>query len=227
MLCGNATVGNSCLRVIYSLTRSLAHSFLPETLRALVGDGSIRPHALYRPLVPIIGRAHAGVHIPSTPPPRKPLTFPLRILLYPDIALVLLFNAVPYAVFYGVTASISTLFVDVYPFLSELDLGLCFLAIGGGMIIGGWFSGRALDAEYQRVKRRLEEKARADEGTGGEKMRAEDVTRDEHFPIEYARWRTMPVYFVVFVVVCVGYGWTLERKVNIAAPLILQVISKP
>lgn len=39
-------------------------------------------------------------------------------------------NGIIYSVFYGVTATISTLFEEAYPFLSETDIGLCFLAIG-------------------------------------------------------------------------------------------------
>ena len=55
---------------------------------------------------------------------------------------MLLFNATLYAVFYGVTASISTLFSDIYPFLNQTDIGLCFLGIGGGMAIGSVIGGR-------------------------------------------------------------------------------------
>ncbi|KAJ7162206.1 hypothetical protein C8R46DRAFT_1222349 [Mycena filopes] len=42
---------------------------------------------------------------------------------------LLLINAVVYAVVYGVTASISSLFHDTYPWLSETKLGLCFLTV--------------------------------------------------------------------------------------------------
>lgn len=212
----------SCSKIFNPVCVSYCYRFLPETLRAIVGDGSIRPHPIYRPVIPIIGRTHAGL-LNQERPPKKPFTWPIRILLYPDVALLLIFNAIPYSVFYGVTASISTLFSVVYPFLTELDLGLCFLAIGGGMIVGGITCGKTLDKQYQVVKRNLEEKARNDpEG----KIRPEDVTKDENFPIEYARYKTMPFYYTLFVVTCVAYGWCLDKKVNIAGPLILQAIRK-
>jgi hypothetical protein len=195
---------------------------LPETLRAIVGDGSIQPHALYRPLLPIIGRKKVGTEQVERPP-KRPFQNPLRLFLYPDVTILLLYNGVLYAVFYGITASISTLFSDTYPFLSETDIGLCFLAIGGGMLFGSWITGTVLDREYQNVKRRLERKCREDPEC---KIRLEDVTKDENFPIEYARFRTMPAYFVVYVACCAGYGWCLQEKVNIAGPLILQIVSE-
>lgn len=194
---------------------------MPETLRSLVGDGSIRPHRLNRPLIPIIGRGHVGLS--HEKPPKKPFVNPLRLFLRPDVSLLLLFNAVLYAVFYGVTASISSIFSEVYPFLSETALGLCFLAIGGGMVFGSWITGLVLDRDYRMIKAKLEKKSREDPKY---KIRPEDVVKDENFPIEYARFRTMPVYFAVYIVACIGYGWCLDAKVNIAGPLILNIISE-
>lgn len=200
----------------------LNQRILPETLRSLVGDGSIKPRPFWRPLLPIIGRGKSGQNTTDRPP-KRPFQNPLRLFLYPDVSILLFFNAVLYAVFYGVTASISTLFSETYPFLDETAIGLCFLAIGGGMLFGSWITGTVLDKEYQRVKRSLERKAREDPES---KIKPEDVTKDENFPIEYARFRTMPFYFTVYVACCAGYGWCLQSKVNIAGPLILQIISE-
>lgn len=198
---------------------------MPETLRAFVGDGSIPPPRFYTPLIPIIGRSRQSVtpQDPSTRPARRGFNNPFVLFLYPDISLLLLFNAVVYAVFYGVTTSISTLFKTTYPYLSETEIGLCFLAIGGGMLIGGVVTGRVLDLEYRRVKQRMI--AANEKETDPEKrLSPEDVTKEENFPIEIARLRLMPIYFGVFVVTCVGYGWTLEKDASIAAPLVLQFI---
>lgn len=205
---------------VHLLTAS--HRLLPETLRALVGNGSIPPPKAYRPLIPIIGRT-AQAADDADKPPRRGFANPLRLFTYPDVSLLLFFNALVYAVFYGVTATISTLFQPIYPFLNETDIGLCFLAIGGGMLIGGVVTGEILDHEYKRVKRDMIRKAEADPER---KIRPEDVTKEEHFPIEYARLRLMPAFFAVYVAACIGYGWCLQAKVNIAGPLILQIISE-
>ena len=68
--------------------------FMPETLRNLVGNGSIRPSALYRPLIPLMPRNRDDTsHDASTIPPKKKLLNPLRILMSPDVVILLFFMA--------------------------------------------------------------------------------------------------------------------------------------
>ncbi|CDO75510.1 hypothetical protein BN946_scf184935.g46 [Trametes cinnabarina] len=193
---------------------------LPETLRAIVGNGSIPPPKGYMPLIPVIGRTSQDVDL-SDRPPRRGFANPFVLFTYVDVSLLLFFNALVYSVFYGITATISTLFQPTYPFLNETDTGLCFLAVGGGMLIGGVVNGKILDHDYQRVKRNLIRRVEADPEA---KIRPEDVTKDEYFPIEYARLRLMPLLFGIFVAACIGYGWCLQAGVNIAGPLILQIV---
>lgn len=193
--------------------------FLPETLRRLVGDGSVIPSPFYRPLVPIVGKGRVDRDAPK--PPKPILNNPLRLFFYLDVLNLLLFNAILYAVFYAVNTTISTIFASKYPFLNEIDIGLCFLAIGGGMIIGTVLSGRMLDADFQRTKTRLVKKAEEDPE---KRIRPEDVTREENFPIERARLRMLPIFTAVFILTCAGYGWSLQQETNIAVPLILQII---
>ncbi|PCH33997.1 MFS general substrate transporter [Wolfiporia cocos MD-104 SS10] len=198
-------------------------ALMPETLRAFVGNGSIPPPRGYTPLIPVIGRhrSNNALQDPSTRPARRRFNNPLVLFLYPDITLLLVFNAVVYAVFYGVTTSISVLFQSTYPYLTETEVGLCFLAIGGGMLVGGIITGRVIDYEYRRTKRQV---ITALKKTDPEKrIKPEDITKDENFPIEKARLRLMPFYFGLFVATCVAYGWTLDAKVNIAGPLVLQI----
>jgi len=194
--------------------------FLPETLRSLVGDGSYIPSAIHRPWVPIIGRNRLSL-LPVDKPHKKAFASPLRLLTYPDVLLLLFYNGIVYSVFYGVTATTSTLFQKSYPFLNETDIGLCYLAIGGGMLFGSLLTGKFLDRDYQSIKKQMIRKAEADREKG---MRPEDVTKEENFPIEHARLRTTPIYLAVFVSATLGYGWCLQKNVNLAVPLILQII---
>ncbi|KAJ6511751.1 major facilitator superfamily domain-containing protein [Mycena vulgaris] len=189
--------------------------FLPETLRKIVDNGSIAPPAIYYPVVPIIGRHTAKSPAAEGVPAALAKKFqnPLLILLHVDIALLLIVNGVVYSVFYGVTASISTVFHGAYPQLNETDLGLCFLAVGGGMVIGSLFCGKVLDWEYQRVRRSMPIAQQAGEKT----------MTDGAFPIEKARLRLMPPLLAVFVASCIGYGWCIDKKTNIAGPLVLLV----
>ncbi|KAH8099264.1 MFS general substrate transporter [Cristinia sonorae] len=187
----------------------------PETLRAVVGNGSIPPPRLSRAVLPFIGREHIQTSEEVERPPRRPFINPLRLFFYPEVTLLLIFNGVIYAVFYGVTASISTLFQEVYPFLTETDVGLCFLAIGGGLFAGTIVNGRLLDREYKVIREKLLR-------TGA--LSTEDASKDESFPIEYARLRLVPLWLGIFAGCCAGYGWALQQRVSLAVPLLMQIL---
>ena len=67
--------------------------------------------------------------------------------------MLLVFNGIVYSVYYAVTASISSLFADIYPFLNDTTIGLCYLAIGFGTAIGSVATGKLLDWDFQRMKK--------------------------------------------------------------------------
>ncbi|OBZ68525.1 Quinidine resistance protein 1 [Grifola frondosa] len=169
---------------------------LPETLRAMVGDGSIPPPSHYRPIIPIIGRGRVDTASTTERPPPRGFSNPLLLFRYPDVSMLL-----------------------------ETDTGLCFLAIGGGMLIGSVVTGEVLDREYSAMRNKM---IRANEKVADpeKRIRVEDITKEEHFPIEMARLRLMPFSFILFVGSTIGYGWCLDKGVSIAGPLILQIISK-
>ncbi|KDQ63298.1 hypothetical protein JAAARDRAFT_147470 [Jaapia argillacea MUCL 33604] len=194
--------------------------FFPETLRVLVGDGSIPPPKLYRPVVVLTGRNQRAPSSEDKPPPKR-LQNPLRLLTYPEILIPLLFVGVVFAVLYGFMATMSALFKQTYPYLTETDLGLCFLTIGGGMLFGGVVSGKLLDKDYQRVKRRLIEQAKADPER---KTPVEDIEKSDNFPIEFARLRWLPLCMLLLIACCLGYGWSLQKRAPIAVPLIINLL---
>lgn len=195
---------------------------MPETLRAFVGDGSIPPPRFYSPLIPIVGRSRPRSYTAdaSTRPPPTRFRNPLRLFLYPDITFLLIFTSVIYAVFYGVNTSISTLFATTYPYLSETEIGLCFLAIGGGMLVGGLVNGKLVDMQYRRVQRRLALAAQKE----NDPEKSHNMTKEDNFPIVRTRLQLMPIYVAVFIATCACYGWTLDKRATIAAPLVLQFI---
>ncbi|KAJ7229992.1 MFS general substrate transporter [Mycena pura] len=189
--------------------------FLPETLRAIVGNGSIPPPAIYYPVIPIIGGSSIRPHSDTTSAaPKKKFLNPLLLFVHIDLVLLLLINGIVYAVFYGVTASISTVFHDTYPLLNETQLGLCFLTIGIGMVVGSISCGKVLDWDYRRVRRSLL-------ASGNWQEEDEKSGTYGAFPIEKARLRLLPAFLAVYVATCIGYGWCIDRSTNIAGPLIL------
>ncbi|KAF9532127.1 MFS general substrate transporter [Crepidotus variabilis] len=192
--------------------------FQPETLRTRVESGRDNTPIMHKPIIPIIGRKK-----PLAPRQSPTLTpriakNPFRIFLNVDVDILLGISALACAVFYGVLASISSLFVQFYPYLTEIDVGLCFLGIGGGMAIGSTVMGKVLDIEYQRIKRTMRNKV------GGEEAQASLAYQEDDFPIELARLRLMPIYVVILAACCAGYGWALEKRVNIALPVVLHFI---
>ena len=187
---------------------------LPETLRAVAGDGSV----IYTPPMPIVGRNRVMKHT-SDAPPREPFKNPFKMFLYPDVFILLFFNGTLYAVFYGVTASLSISFEDTYPYLTQTDIGLCFLALGGGMFLGTTVTGKLMDAYYRKIRDNRNSQAQTEPKT------IDSDTRAEAFPIEQVRLQLMPYLIVIYTSCVIGYGWSLQAKTFIAVPLILQFIS--
>ena len=161
---------------------SECRSFLPETLKSVVEGGRNRIPILYQPVIPIIGR-----HVSVGPTVAREVTVikvsrnPFRLFLQPDILLLLALSAIVSAVFNLINTSISSLFSTAYPFLNETKIGLCYLAIGVGMIVASSVMGRLLDWEYETFRRRAETRIAA---LG---LASADITKENFFSLEQVR----------------------------------------
>lgn len=183
---------------------------LPETLRAIAGNGSIPMSGVYRAWLPLVGpRTKTASPVKPTDPHERASINPFPILAYPDVVLSLIFAGVVHAVSYTITATIASAFSDVYPWLSQTVLGLSFLPTGLGMVLGSSATGKLLDWDYARIKKDF----------GDEKSLAD-------FPKEYVRLRTMPAHLIVFVIAVIAWGWCIESRVHMAGPLVIQVFSE-
>lgn len=193
----------------------------------MVGNGSIPAPRWNRAFIPIIGRRTLSAS--STRPPPRPLPNPFKLFLNPDLVIILFSTAVIYSAYYSVTATLSDLFAQQYPFLSETEIGLCFLAVGGGGAVGTVLQGKVLDWQFMRVKKQWErkkaEKAQR-EGKDLEKRssRNEEEEEDEDFPIERATLASQGIWIALYAAASTGYGWAIEKGVSIAVPLIMQFI---
>ncbi|KZT55452.1 MFS general substrate transporter [Calocera cornea HHB12733] len=195
--------------------------FLPETLRAIVGDGSIPAPTYNRPLLPVLGRKFRGKYDPARRPavPKKagPLEF-VKLFRHPDLLIILGTNAMQFTIFYCIQATTSPLFLEIYPWLTEIQLGLTYLAYGGGCIFGGPISGRLLDWDYQRAKL----KAEADREAGIVHDPAKGYRNREGVPVIHTRLRVTPIYWSLYILIVVAYGWSAKVKAPLAVLLILQ-----
>ncbi|KAH9965123.1 MFS general substrate transporter [Lactifluus volemus] len=193
---------------------------LPETLRSIVGDGSIPGGRIYTPPISFIGR-HRVMNKSGERPPRKAFTNPLFMFTFPDVFILLVFGGTNYAVLYGVIATVAAIFQDEHPHLNETDIGLCFLSMGIGMLVGTVFSGKLMDLNYRNVRDEFYRHARTDKEKVDDKVLEKD---DPEFPIEKARLQTVPYLVFIYAICVTGYGWSLHSNVSIALPLILHFI---
>ena len=160
---------------------TVCYSFQPETLKSVIEQGRDRIPILYQPVIPIIGRQVSQGPTVSQEVTATVFRNPFRLFLQPDILLLLALNGIIFAVFYGINASTSSLFSEAYPFLNETKIGLCYLAIGGGMIMATSIMGRVLDWEYQTFRKRAEIRISA---LG---LTPADIMKEDFFPLEQVR----------------------------------------
>jgi predicted MFS family arabinose efflux permease len=131
--------------------------FLPESCRSVVGNGSIPARGWNRHWMSYISgrptRKRPGEEVEAVgleknsqplakrvkallPNPWKSF----RLLFQKDTSLVLSISAMFYMTYYIVQASIPELLERIYSF-DETTVGLCYFAIGFGVLIGGYVNG--------------------------------------------------------------------------------------
>ena len=180
---------------------------LPETLRSMVGNGSIAPKGMSKSVLSYIQlRRHSRSDSvgPEMPLPSKkgPIDFlaPFRIFVGMEVTYIIAFLAIYYTGWQIVITVMSTLFKQVYG-LSEIQIGLTFIANGVGCIVGTLTTGKYLDFDYQRIKKSY---------TGSQ----------ETFPLEHARLRTLWLWSGLECASVLIFGWTLDERVHISVPII-------
>ena len=135
----------------------------------------------------------------------------IQIICHRDTSLVLWMSASFYTVWYTVQASIPSIYAS-YGF-NELCIGLSFLPGGLGVIIGGWVTGRIMDLNYRRTAKEAELPI---DRHAGDNL--------ENFPIEKARARGSAWQLLLFAAVLLSFGWTVDKGIQPAVPLVLQFV---
>ncbi|RDW60467.1 putative MFS transporter [Aspergillus mulundensis] len=213
--------------------------FVPETARKVVGDGSSLPKERWRwtgaqwwqrgrkPASAVNNRAEAGIE-PATvqddlngvgnavgasrlrfPNPLKAFT----ILLEPDALIII--SAIGLLMLTNVALLTSTpsLFSEIYGF-NDLQIGLCFLPLGIGAALGAILNGVFLNHSYRHHAESL-----------NLPLDPLIATNLQGFPIERARLRPFFPLIILTILTIIPYGFVLERRTNLAAPLILQFLN--
>lgn len=108
--------------------------YLPETLRRIAGNGTLRLSGVYQPLIRRLIKEPEYMEDPGEKPEVPKVTFktftaPLKLLAQKDIITLLFSGGMVYTIWSMVVASTTGIFQDRFR-LNELMLGLVFLPNG-------------------------------------------------------------------------------------------------
>lgn len=204
---------------------------LPETLRSIVANGSVlSSNPMTRFPLQTYQKLSKVETDPDTPPPQLAakknvdIFGPFRILISKQAAPIILFLAIYYAVWQMSITAMSSLFKDRYG-LTEIQIGLTFIANGVGSIIGTLITGKILNIDYGRVKASFETRVSAD--VEEESALSRSKSNREDFPLEKARLRLVPVFSVLQCLSLLLFGWTIQfpHRVHIAVPIVSTFIT--
>ncbi|WFC97287.1 hypothetical protein MBRA1_003952b, partial [Malassezia brasiliensis] len=189
---------------------------LPESLRLLVGDGSLQTYGIWRTLIPISMTDKAAENTKHNiyekkwmhkPPPLNLRTMGFdkawRTFGHADLALMITSFSIPFGVYTMVSSSLSPTLRTAYQYDSIIS-GLCFIPLGVGSAIGSIVSGRLLDYDYAKASQK----------------------HGDNMNLHHARLRHALLFNVLFTVTTIANGWcidykVLSRPVHIAAPMVL------
>ncbi|KAL3471492.1 major facilitator superfamily domain-containing protein [Aspergillus californicus] len=178
----------------------------PETARAIVGNGSIPPPPWNMPLMSWLKSRKSPAEndrpMISFPNPLKTLS----IVFQKDVSIVLLANAILFAGFYDVSASIPSMYSDLYG-LDDLQIGLCYIPFGLGATVASIITGKVLDWNYRRLAKQL--------NVPLEETRSRNLA---HFPIEKARLQIAFPLLTLGSFTVIAFGWFLHFGLHLAAP---------
>ncbi|ATY60033.1 Major facilitator superfamily transporter [Cordyceps militaris] len=221
------------LLIASSLVLAVIAAILPETLRSIAGNGSLRLSGIYRPLLSrVVLGSETGTEEPEAARRRAKVSWrtflePLLLLREKDIFVSLLFGGTVYAVWSIVVATTTSLFKDLFG-LSDLLLGVVFLPNGLGTIVGSVIAGKLMTRGFLAAEAAyLERNPDAKPPSKNKK----DLPGD--FPIEHARLRHAPWMTLLFILSTMAYGFTVLLPSQLSAvsspgwitvPLLLQFL---
>ncbi|KAK4242995.1 major facilitator superfamily domain-containing protein [Corynascus novoguineensis] len=191
---------------------------MPETGRAVVGNGEIPARGLWRTWWDVgegLLKRKTKKDGQSMSRRQKPWAIrdavaSFRIIFHRDAFAVLWMVASSYSIYYTFQVAIPVIFDEVYGY-NELEIGLVFLPGLAGMTLGGMAAGKLVDWNYAVTAKRHG----LDPGDKGKQSL-------DGFPIEAARYRFCLAFILVEALLVVGYGWAVWFRVHPSVPVILQ-----
>jgi MFS family permease len=205
-----------------SLVLILIIMILPETLRSIAGNGTIRLKPIQQPLINLI-RSSSDTPFDSdvssfggriTILNMQSLFEPLQCLSQKDVLATTFVGSVAFGVCTMVITTTGTMFETHYQF-SIFVIGLAFLPAGAGSMLSFFLMGYLMDHDLRVVEAQYRKMYDL------EKNMPLDHKTLADFPIERARLRNAWWITLIFVSTTAGYGFSFSGT-TIAGPLILQ-----
>jgi multidrug resistance protein len=190
----------------------------PETCRNVVGNGSIAPQGVNRSVISCVqarrmARQSSAVEKEqdetTTSAKRKISLNPLatlNILLEKESGIILLYNGFFFTGMMMTTSSIPTLFKEAYN-LSELDIGLCYIASGIGSLLSSLTMGHVVDWNFRRHA--------ALKGMQITKGKQQDLS---DFPVERVKLEIVLPGHITGILGLILFGWTVKFQTHLVGP---------
>ncbi|KAH0272987.1 MFS general substrate transporter, partial [Aureobasidium melanogenum] len=177
-------------------------ALLPETLRSLVGNGSVAPPRYAVSLFSAWSIKHNSESEDSsvTPAKRVNVLGSITILMERRPLCAILFVGLFYMVWQMVVTVLSSVFQATYN-MSDLQVGLVYLANGIGCMVGTLTTGRLLDVDYRRCKKRY-------------------AQLESNFPLEKVRLRMIHIYGPLQCIAVLVFSWVVDNHIHVLVPII-------
>ena len=193
--------------------------FFPETGRNVVGNGSIPARGWNQSILGYLQqRKHAretastvddGSSIAPVSKQKVRMVNPLKTLaILGDklSCLVLIYNGLFFTGMMVCTSAVPDLYLQAYGF-NELQVGLCYIALGMGSLASTLTMGHVVDWNFRRTAKRLDMVI-----TKGKQQDLRD------FPIERVRLQVVVPGHVIGLLAIILFGWTIKFRTHLAGP---------
>ncbi|KAI1880116.1 hypothetical protein JX265_001737 [Neoarthrinium moseri] len=199
------------LLIFGGIMLAIVIAFLPETCRAVVGDGSVRPQKWNISLMQQLQFRNGGGNQVEenrdtiTKPKRRPnpLTA-LRILGEPGAGIILGFGSLLFAGYFMVMTTLSEQLASRFGF-DSVKIGICYLPLGIGSLVSRVTAGQLFDWNFRRHARLL--------GIPLDLRKQQGI---DVFPIERIRLEIcIPMVYISCATV-LAYAWTMQTNSSLA-----------
>ncbi|KAL3472582.1 major facilitator superfamily domain-containing protein [Aspergillus californicus] len=191
---------------------------LPETCRAVVGNGSVPASKWNWSVWQLVASKTRNRQKPQVEPAYETILKGSRranpiasvmIAMEKEGALILIYGSLLYCGFMSILSTLTSQLQERFGF-NSIQVGLCYLPLGVGSLTSRWTVGRLLDVNFRREANR--------QGLRIESNKQQDI---EKFNIEVARLAvTIPIVYMACLFI-IGYGWVMEEKTSLAACMVL------